>query len=409
MRIRSTTESDRDLFVQTLHRAFGLQYPPSTEGASPWWSAFEMERGLFALDHGDADGTPVGTAGAYTFELTLPGGTTLPAPGVTAVGVAPTHRRRGVLTALMRRQLDQFTAAGEAVSVLLASEAVIYRRFGYGPASHTQRLSVPRHRAAFTQAQAPSEGTVELQTRADTGELISAIYDRYRRAQPGALSRPAHWWTLGAGQPPVSHAHRYIAVHRDADGTPDGYASYSVGATDLATLARTLTVDEIVALNDVAENALARYCLDHDLVTSVVFANLGPDHPLAWWLADFRATQVIRQHDGLWVRLLDIPRALAARRYLADGQLVLHVDDPFLGASHRLLLQVEDGIAACRPTGAPAELTLDVSDLASLYLGGVTASVLVRAGRVTTHHPTAATRADTLFRSDRAPHCLHWF
>ncbi|MGW5641769.1 GNAT family N-acetyltransferase [Saccharopolyspora sp. NPDC003752] len=146
MEIRSTTDQDLDVFVDTLHAAFGRFPETPTDGGGVWWSALEMDRNLLATA---ADGRPVGTAGAYSFELTLPGEILAPAAGVTAVGVLPSHRRQGVLSAMMRHQLTELRARGEFLSVLLASEAVIYRRFGYGPATYTQRLVVPRHQAAL--------------------------------------------------------------------------------------------------------------------------------------------------------------------------------------------------------------------------------------------------------------------
>lgn len=404
MQIRSTFDSDRETFLRTLLAAFGQLRKASAEGDSTWWSAWEMDRSLIATA---ADGRAIGTAGAYTFELTLPGDTAVPAAGVTAVGVLPSHRRQGVLTALMRRQTDQLRSQGEFLAVLLASEAVIYRRFGYGPATYGQRLTVARHRAAF--AVPTGDGSVELRQRADSGEIMEEIYDRYRMRQPGAVSRPHHWWASGAGQPPVSRTPRHIVVHRDAAGDPDGYASYTVGAADPATQTRTLTVDEVVATSDQAHDALARYCLEHDLIGQVVFANLPPDHPLRWRLADFRAAQVTGHTDGLWVRLLDVPRALAARGYLADEELVLDVDDPFTGEHTRYRLAARQGSADCTPTDREPDLSLDISDLASVYLGGVAPSTLIRAGRVRAHRADAAARADALFRTERAPHCLHWF
>ncbi|NEB76713.1 GNAT family N-acetyltransferase, partial [Streptomyces sp. SID14478] len=147
MKIRSTSDEDLDVFVDTAHAAFGLFPETPVDGGGLWWSALEMDRGLLALD---ADGRPVGTAAAYSFELTLPGGVPVPAAGVSAVGVLPSHRRRGVLGELMRRQLADVRARGEFLAVLLASEAPIYGRFGYGPATGTARLTVPRHKAALT-------------------------------------------------------------------------------------------------------------------------------------------------------------------------------------------------------------------------------------------------------------------
>ncbi|MFE7854764.1 GNAT family N-acetyltransferase [Streptomyces sp. NPDC057403] len=406
MEIRPTTDKDLDVFVDTLHAAFAL-FPetPAEGGGGVWWSALEMDRGLLART---ADGRAVGTAASYSFELTLPGGNAVPAPGVTAVGVLPSHRRQGVLSAMMRHQLTDLRDRGDFLSVLLASEALIYRRFGYGPATYTQRLTVPRHRAALARpraggaAGAPATGSVEVLRRAECGEILEEVYDRYRRAQPGALSRPHRWWALRAGQPPIAPKPRYIAVHRDADGVPDGYASYSVDSG-------TLTVDETISTDDTVFTALARFVLGHDLVTQVVFKHVPPGHPLRWQLADFRAGQESDHTDWLWVRLLDVPRELTARGWFTDGELVLDVDDPFLGERNRCLLSVRDGKADCVPTDRAPDLSLDIGDLGSVYLGGTAPSTLVRAGHVRAHRPGAAALADAFFAAERTPHCLHWF
>lgn len=410
MEIRPTTEKDLDVFVDTVHAAFGRFPETPVEGGGLWWSALETDRCLLALT---TDGRPVGTAAAHSFELTLPGGALVPASGVTAVGVLPSHRRRGVLTSMMRHQLAELRARGEFLSVLLASEASIYGRFGYGPATRTQRLTVQRHRAALALPRArptadapatgPDSGSVEVLRRAECGGILEEVYDRYRRAQPGALSRPRRWWALRAGQPPISPAPRHIAVHRDAAGIPDGYASYSIGESG------TLTVDETVATDDAVFTALARFALGHDLVSQIVFHHVPPGHPLRWQLADFRAGEVGGDMDWLWVRLLDVPRALTARGWCADGELVLDVEDPFLGEHGRHLLTVREGKADCVPTDREPDLSLDVRDLGSVYLGGTAPSTLVRAGHVRAHHPDAAALADALFRTDRPPHCLHWF
>ena len=404
--IRPTTDEDLDVFVDTLHAAFGSFRETPTDGGGLWWSALEMDRCLLATT---ADGRPVGTAGAYSFELTLPGETVVPASGVTAVGVLPSHRRQGVLSAMMRHQLTELRARGESLSVLLASEALIYRRFGYGPATYTQRLTVPRHRAALDlpraqgTADGSASGSVELLRRAECGEILEEVYDRYRRAQPGALSRPHRWWAVRAGQPPISPKPRYVAVHRDADGVPDGYASYALGDS------RTLTVDETITSDDAVFTALARFVLGHDLVGQVVFKQFPPGHPLRWQLADFRAGEVSDDTDWLWVRLLDVPRALTERGWSMDGELVLDVDDPFLDEHGRYLLTVRDGKADCVLTGRKPDLSMDISDLGSVYLGGTAPSTLVRAGHIRAHRPGAPALADALFRADRSPHCLHWF
>lgn len=409
MEIRPTTDKDLDVFVDTMHAAFGSFPETPIDGGGLWWSALEMDRCLLALT---ADSRPVGTAATHSFELTLPGEILVSAPGVTAVGVLPSHRRQGVLSAMMRHQLTELRAQGEFLSVLLASQAPIYGRFGYGPATYTQRLTVPRHEAALALPRARSEadapapgsdnGSVEVLRRAECGEMLEEVYDRYRRAQPGALSRPHRWWALRAGQPPISPAPRYVAVHRDADGVPDGYASYSIESG-------TLTVDETIAVDDAVFTALARFVLGHDLVSQIVFHHVPPGHPLRWQLADFRAGRAGDDMDWLWVRLLDVPRALTTRGWFTDGELVIDVDDPFLGEHGRYLLTVRDSKADCVPTDREPDLSLDIRDLGSVYLGGTAPSTLVRAGHIRAHHPGAATLADALFRADRPPHCLHWF
>lgn len=391
--------NDYELFFSTVQAAFGRYWTDSA--GSGILGAFESERSLIA--HA-ADGKPVGTTGAYSFDLTLPGDVLSPAAGVTAVGVLPTHRRQGVLRAMMQEHLADVRARGEFLSVLLCSEAVIYRRFGYGPATYTERMTVERHRSAFAAPRggtAVATGSVELLRRVDCAELLEEIYDRYRRTQPGALSRPHRWWALGAGHPPTGPEPRYLAVHRDAAGTADGYASYLV--TD-----GTLTVDEVIAADDAAFTSLTQFLLGHDLVGKIEFKHLPPGNPLRWQLADLRAGEPTTT-DWLWVRLLDVPRALTTRGWFADGSLVLDVTDPFLEENGRYQLTVRDGKAECVRTDLAPDLSLDVSDLGSIYLGGTLPSVLVRAGHIQAHHGEAAGTADALFRSDRAPHCVHWF
>ena len=164
-----------------------------------------------------------------------------------------------------------------------------------------------------------------------------------------------------------------------------------------------------ITTEDAVFTALARFVLGHDLVTQCVFKHFPPDHPLRWQLADLDAAEVSHDEDRLWVRLLDVARALIARGWFMDGELVLDVDDPFLGELNRYLLTVRGGKADCVPTDREPDLSLDVSDLGSVYLGGTAPSTLVRAGHIRAHHQCAAALADALFRTERAPHCLHWF
>ncbi|HET7659141.1 MAG TPA: GNAT family N-acetyltransferase [Oryzihumus sp.] len=405
MQVRSTTQADHEAFVQAALPAFGM-VPGETPRAKQWWHALEMDRGLVIED----DGRMVATTGAYTFDLTVPGGRQVPVAGVTCVSVLPTHRRRGLFTALMRRQVQDLRDRGEALAVLLASEGTIYRRCGYGPATTAQTWTVDTARGAFL-APVADDGSLELRDRRDAAPVMAEVYDAHARLRHGALGRPARLWEAGAGMPPVSTEHRFVVVHRAADGVPDGYASYVIHDDRAGGNGRTLIVDEVVAPEERVRAVLARYCLDHDLVDTVRFARVAADDPLRWRLADVRAAETARSTDWLWVRLLDVPAALAARGYTGSGSLVLQVEDPFCPElSGTFVLDVEDGEAKCaRVEDATPDLRLDVADLGSTYLGGVSFTGLVLGGRITECTPGAAALADRLFTTGTAPLCLHWF
>ena len=218
--VRATTPADLDVFVTTLHAAFA-RFPeqPDEDGSGVFWSVLEMKRNLLALTE---DGRPVGTAAAYSFELTLPGGTQIPTTGVTNVGVVPSHRRRGIATALMRRQLADLRARGEHVAVLLAMEATIYRRFGYGPATFTRRMTVTRARAVFDDRRlarsdrGPERESIDVIRREECVPVLEEVYEQYRLDRSGALNRPHRWWARGAGHPPgvSGSALDRVAPHR---------------------------------------------------------------------------------------------------------------------------------------------------------------------------------------------------
>jgi predicted acetyltransferase len=191
-------------------------------------------------------------------------------------------------------------------------------------------------------------------------------------------------------------------VHRDADGVLDGFAGSAISDS------RTLTVDETVTIDDAVFTALARFVLGHDLVREVVFKHVPPGQPLRGQPAEFRAGAASGHTDWLWVRLLDVPRAPAARAWCTDGELVLDVEAP-LAEHDRCLLTVRAGKADCTRTDRAPDLPLDVSDLGSVYLGGTAPSTLVRAGHIQAHHPSAALLAGAPFRAERTPHCLHRF
>jgi predicted acetyltransferase len=374
-------------------------------------AAIEPER-AFVVDDG---GVVVGTGSAYTFEMAVPGSTVpVPLAGVTFVGVAPTHRRRGILRAIMDALVDQALDRGEPAAGLTASEGVIYRRFGYGVAARYQALTVDTTRSAeLVEHDVP--GRLRLIDEAEAASLLPDVWSRYWPRVPGELNRTAGWWASEALDPEYERdgaSARYVVVHDDPGGSADGYAVYRLkqgwGSGDPA---HELSVVEIAAASEQVEGALLRYLLDVDLVRTVKMS-APVDLPLWWRLADPRAAQVTNERDHLWLRPLDVARCLGARSYAGDGGLVVEVVDgarPELGGRFRLEAGAGGAEAEAARTDADADLALAMPELGSVLLGGVTWETLRRAGLVDEVRPGAITRADTLFRPTRAPFCATGF
>jgi predicted acetyltransferase len=348
----------------------------------------------------------VGGAGAFTFQLTVPGGR-VAAAGATVVGVMPTHRRRGVLTGMMRAQLEDVHRRGEPAAILWASEAGIYGRFGYGAASRCGTMRLERAHGGF---RPPFQRLGEARL-VDEGEALSAfpgVYDRIAAETPGMFARSAEWWEHrvlfdpewrreGRGE------HMRVAV--EVGGKPEAYALYRIREAYDWTPKSTLEVQEAAGASPQSTAELWRYLLDIDLMHTVVAELLPVDHPLQLLLVDARRMR-FRVGDGLWLRLVDVGAALSARSYATEDTLVLEVRDTFCPWNDgRWKLRA----AEAERTTAPAELALDVGDLASVYLGGFTWGELARAGLVEELVEGALGRADALFRADRAPWCPEIF
>lgn len=354
----------------------------------------------------------VGTAAALSLELTLPGLATVPAAGVTAVGVLPTHRRRGVLRALMTRQLDDVAARGEALAVLTAAEGGIYRRFGYGPAVTGMACEIRRDQGAFDAAlPLPGPGAVRLVGPEEAALLLPDVFDRFRRGRPGEVSR-----TTGVWESFLADRERwregasalFYAVHDEPDGEVTGYAAYRMREHGPGGFPfHRLEVTEVAATTPTAYASLWRFCLDVDLVDTVTAWDVPLDAPLRWLLADPRQLSATKVVDFLWVRIVDVAAALSARRYAGEGTVVLDVDDPFRPASGgRFSLEAGPGGAACAPTSRPADLALRTDALSAAFLGGVSFAAQAAAGRVGELAPGAVARADTLFACHPSPSCV---
>jgi predicted acetyltransferase len=399
--IRPITSDEFPEFTRTDEAAFGQQ--PSDQEIESFRPICELDRTLAAFDAGRI----VATAGAISLELTLPGQTLLPVAGVTYVGVLPTHRRHGLLRALMRRQLDDLRHRGETLAILTASESAIYERFGYGLASSVVHVEIERQYASFSRPIEPA-GRVSLVEHEAAMDVLPALYDRARQHRPGAVSRSIEHWRMILSFPAQDgFGPRFYAIYRSSSGEVEGAALYRIKQQREDGLSTsTLLLNPLIAVTPEANAALWRFCLDIDLVRTIRATNRPVDEPLRWMLADPRRLRTTALVDDLWLRLIDIPAALAARRYACSDRLVLEVSDSFCPEnSGRYALDAGPDGAECRATTLEPDLALDVADLGAAYLGGVRLSMLARVGRVVERTPGAVERASALFASDPAPWC----
>ena len=354
-----------------------------------------------------SDGAVVGGAGAFTFNVTVPGGD-VPTAGVSVVGVYPTHRRRGVLRSLMRAQLDDAHERGEPLAALWASEEPIYGRFGYGLASFCGEITLAHEYTAFADAAEPV-GMVRFLEPEEALEAIPPVFERARLQWPGMFSRDRLWWENreikdsedrreGAGPK------RWIAYEQD--GAIEGYAVYrhKPGWDSGSTIAE-LRVIEALGATPHALRDIWGYLLAVDWKATITASLLPPDHPLFLLLATPRRMRY-RMGDSLWVRLVDLGAALSARKYSADGSVVFDVQDDFC-AWNQGRWKLDEGVAA--RTDDDADIALPVQSLGSAYLGGISFAELSRAGRVAELKDGALARADALFRWDRHPWCPEIF
>ena len=364
------------------------------------------ERFEIARMHAAFDGDRiVGGAGAFTYEMSVPGGA-IPTGGVTVVGVQPTHRRRGVLTALMREQLADCRARGEVAAYLWSSEATIYPRFGYGMAALMGEMRLPRERTAFAEPFEP-RGTVRFVDVAEAARTFPPLYEQMFAQRPGLFSRSKLWWEgrrLAPNPWEPQTQKRFVLL--ELDGEPAGYAIYIV-SQDWAhgSSSGKVRIVEAAAPTPEATRELWRWLLDFDWTSEIEAGLLPLDHPLFLLLAEPRRMR-LEVGDGIWLRLIDVEAALAARSYEGDTQCVIELTDAFLpenAGRWRL------GARGAERTNAAAELALDVTGLGSVYLGGFSFADLVRASRATELVPGAVERADGLFRTAVQPWCMEIF
>ena len=390
--LRRLTADDFDEYFAVDCAAFSATPKPEDRAQAEATTEWDRTFGAF-------DGAALcGTAGAYEFAVTLPGGGVVPTSGVTAVAVLPTHRRRGVLTALMQRQLADVVERGEVLALLTASEATIYGRFGYGLATEDRKIEIVRARSRFARP-TPDGLATRMITKAEAVERAPAWFDAFRRARVGEVSRPASWWPVIFGDHETwkGGGDIFVVACEPTDGRPGGYASYKVDHERPA--GSVLTVRDLVAADADVRGALWRFLLDVDLIDTIE-ASVAPDDDLRWRLVDWRGCRVTGTEDFLWARVVDPAGALAARRYPVADAYVIELDDPFLPTNsgcYQVAGGPDHAEAERVPPTADADLVMDVSALGSIYLGGFSPSQLARAGRLAGRSDEVLARADRFF------------
>ncbi|MFB6811293.1 GNAT family N-acetyltransferase [Streptomyces sp. NPDC056387] len=406
--LRTLRPGEWDVWFATLERAFGGA--PKAPGARELWRTLtEPERSLGAW----ADDDCVGTAGAFSFRLSVPGGALVAAAGVTMVSVAATHRRRGLLTAMMRRQLDDVHLRGEPLAVLIASEPDIYGRFGYGMAAYQLSALIDTGRVRLAAPHGTDAVRIRYADPVASLDACEAVYAQRVPLRPGMLARRPGWEQLAVvgadGSGPAGGA-PLQCVLAERDGATVGYARFrNRPEWDAGGPRGTVVLDDLEALDPAAHAALWRFLFSIDLTSWLSLPNRPADDAWLHLVSDVRRCQ-IRLRDALFVRLVDVPAALRARTYRAPVEIVLQVEDsvcPWNDGRWRLTGGV-DG-AECARTGAGPDVVLSVRDLGCAYLGGTSLAALASAGRVHEVRPGALAQASTAFTNDLAPWTPHAF
>ncbi|MER5933779.1 GNAT family N-acetyltransferase [Streptomyces sp. NPDC002054] len=406
--IRPVTESELAAWLRTVQTAF-LSSPLVTDGDVAQRIKYnDLNRMVGAFDS-DTGGC-VATFRTFAQELTVPGGAVLPANAVSAVSVLPTHRRRGLLTRMMTADLAAAKERGDVLATLIAAEYPIYGRYGFGPATSTAEWEIDVARTGLDRSRpVPDDGgRIDLVDAAAARRTGPELHERLRAATPGVVDRDERWWSLATGLEALDsrpYKEKYFAVYRSADGEAQGYAAYRADDhwTDAKVPLNTVHVTDLLAVTPQAERALWHFLCSIDWVLKVRTGYRPPDDLLPQFLPDPRAARTVTAVDMLWVRLLDVVRALGARTYEVPGRLVLEVEDPQGLAAGRYLLDA--GAGTCGTTDADPDLVLGIGALGALYLGDGSAARLAALGLVRELRPGAVALADAVFRTARRPWC----
>lgn len=398
--IRPAEPAEASDFARTMAGVFAWELEDaSVERFKTTW---EPGRSQVAYD----DGKIVATLGTLSLDLSVPGGS-IPAGGTTQVSVLPTHRRQGLLRRLMTAHLKEVSDRGEPVAALWASESSIYGRFGFGTATTALELKIPTQHRAFHRL-APEPAPVELISLDEAREVLPPLNASIAKGWPGMFARRENWWNARWFSDLPSDRSGATSLRAAVTKARDGYVLYRQKSKwNDGNFAGELIVRDLMAQSPESWAGLWAFVLGHDLVATVEAELRPPQEPLLQMLANQRRA-VATISDGIWIRLNDPARALAARRYNTEGALVIEAHDPLDGSTHTLLLEGGPDGATCTTTDRPPDLVLDTEDLGSAYLGWSRFRLLARTGQVGGDQQALAL-ADHMFGWEPLPWCPEIF
>lgn len=395
LEMRTVTADEFAKWLSAESRAHGNRLADDPEALR---SHFDLDRTVVVLEQGNI----VGGSHSRRVDMSLPGATTT-ISGICNVSVQPTHTRRGVMTQMMQHQLNDFHQRDEPLAALFSTESIIYGRFGYGIGSLYERWTIERPYTAYTRPY-KSPGQVFFVDPEDTPKQLPEVFQRSTKDRPGMFQREQHHWERDSRAQEHSQGGPgglfYVAY--EENGRIDGYATYRSTGT-------TLVVNELMAATQEATAALWRFCFDVDRMSTTEALKRPVDDPLPWMLADPRRLQRSTR-DGVWVRIVDARAALELRRYLREDRLVLEVkDDTCPWNEGRFELESSPEGASCRVSSKSPDLLLNVTHLASVFMGAVSFSTLAGASLIEECTPNALLRADCMFASRYQPWSPHSF
>lgn len=394
--LRPVTPDEFESWLRAESRAHSNRLDHEPEELRPH---FDLARSLAVFEGSNI----IGGCQAHKLEMSIPGGTSAVA-GVANVAVQPTHTRQGVMSRMMRRQMNDIHEWGEPLAALFASESAIYGRFGYGVGTVHESWQIDRHHNAYARKY-ESSGRIVFMGPEDVAEKLPEVYRRSTAGRSGVFPKPPHKWEEEAASPDAHEPQPRVRgrgrgglfyAAYEQDGRIDGYVIYRSSRP-------AIMVTELMAATREAAAALWRFCFDLDLMSNTEAIKRPMDDPLPWMLLDPRRLQrTVR--DGVWLRVVDARAALEQRSYAEAGRLTLEVRDDLCDWNNgRFELEGSSEGATCRATDSPPDLSVAISGLASAYLGTVGFTTLSDAGLADEHTLGALHRADRMFAVQRQP------